>query len=107
MADIAQITLPSGDTFNIKDAEARANSAVYKGTIGTGGTISSLPATHTVGWMYKVITAGTYAGVNCKPNDMILCITAGNTANNSHWTIIHSNNISVSFTGRDLLLTIA
>ena len=77
------------------DSIAAANDAmVYKGTVGTGGTITSLPSTHSVGWTYKVATAGTYAGQTCEVGDMIICLTDGTTSNNSHWTVIQ-NNVSV------------
>lgn len=106
MTDVSYIQTPDGTTLTIKDAEARANSAIYKGTIGDGGTISTLPATHKVGWLYKVITAGTYAGVQCNVNDMIICIVEGTTANNSHWNIIHSSNIVVSMSGTNCNISI-
>ena len=52
---------------------------VFKGTIGTGGTVTQLPANHAIGDTYRVITAGTYAGQHCEIGDMIICITAGTT----------------------------
>lgn len=64
---------------------------VFKGTLGTSGTVTALPATHEVGWTYKVITAGTYAGQTCEVGDMIICITDGTTANNAHWTVVQNN----------------
>ena len=67
---------------------------VFKGTIGTSGTVTALPATHYQGWSYKVITAGTYAGQKCGVGDMIICITDGTSANNAHWTVVQ-NNIDV------------
>lgn len=70
---------------------AAADAMIYKGTIGTGGTVTALPATHSTGWTYKVITAGTYAGVVCEVGDMIVCLTDGTTANDAHWTVIQSN----------------
>lgn len=70
---------------------AAADAMIYKGTIGTGGTVTSLPATHSTGWTYKVITAGTYAGVKCEIGDMIVCLTDGTTATDSHWSVIQSN----------------
>lgn len=47
---------------------------VFKGTLGTGGTITSLPtaAAGNEGWTYKVITAGTYAGVAAKVGDTFI-----------------------------------
>lgn len=71
---------------------AATDALIFKGTIGsTGATVTALPDTHTVGWTYKVITAGTYAGAKCEVGDMIVCLTSGTTANNSHWTVIQSN----------------
>lgn len=83
-------------SYDIKtyvDASFAANDAmVFKGTIGTNGTITSLPTSgYSAGWTYRVITAGTYAGVVCEVGDLIICITdatSGQTAiNNAHWTV--------------------
>ena len=75
------------------DAKVAANDAmVFKGTIGTSGTITALPATHKVGWTYKVSSAGTYAGQNCEVGDLILCTTDGTSANDAHWTVVQTNN---------------
>lgn len=69
-----------------------ANDAmVFKGTVGTSGTVTQLPATHSVGWTYRVITAGSYAGQNCEVGDLIICITDGTSANNAHWTVAQTN----------------
>lgn len=63
----------------------------YKGTIGTGGTVTALPASHNVGDVYYVKTAGEYAGVTCEVGDMIICNTAGTTSNNAHWNVVQGN----------------
>lgn len=70
---------------------AAADAMRYKGTLGTGGTITALPASHKVGDAYKVITAGTYAGQKCEVGDMVICVTAGSTANDAHWTVVQAN----------------
>lgn len=70
---------------------AAADAMRYKGTLGTGGTITALPASHKVGDSYKVITAGTYAGQKCEVGDMVICVTAGSTANDTHWTVVQAN----------------
>ena len=57
---------------------------LYKGTIGTGGTVTALPDVYEAGWTYKVITAGTYAGQKCEVGDMIIAITDG-------WTVVQNN----------------
>ena len=68
----------------------------FKGTIGGGGSVSTLPATHSVGDTYIVkTTAGNasekIAGVSCQSGDMIVCITNGTTSTDSHWTVVQGN----------------
>lgn len=75
-----------------------ADAMIFKGTIGTGGTVTALPATHEAGWTYKVATAGTYAGIVCEVGDMIICVADGTAANNAHWTVVQ-NNIDGAVTG--------
>lgn len=70
---------------------AAADAMIYKGTIGKGGTATALPATHSVGWTYKVVTAGTYAGATCEVGDMIVCLNNGTTDNNDDWTVVQTN----------------
>jgi hypothetical protein len=66
---------------------------VYKGTIGSGGTVTALPTTHGVGWTYRVITAATYAGQTCEIGDLITSIVArtGNGNQNADWTVAQAN----------------
>ena len=78
---------------------AAADAMIYKGTIGTDGTITALPdTTAKTGWTYKVITAGTYAGVTCEIGDMIICLTDGSSSTNATWTVVQ-NNIDGAVTG--------
>ena len=70
----------------------KANDAmIFKGTLGTNGTVTALPASHKIGDTYRVITAGSYAGVQCEVGDLVICITAGTAANNAHWTVAQTN----------------
>ena len=88
--DQDEATLESAKEY--ADSILGANDAmVYKGTIGTGGTVTALPNSHEVGWTYKVITAGTYAGQKCEIGDMIICVTKGTTAKDSDWTVVQNN----------------
>ena len=92
-----EATLTSAKAY--ADSILGANDAMlYKGTIGTGGTVTALPATHEVGWTYKVITAGTYAGTACEIGDMIICVAAGSSASDADWTVVQ-NNIDGAVTG--------
>lgn len=75
-----------------------ANDAMrFKGTIGTNGTAGvTIPSnSYLIGDTYKIITAGTYAGVVCEPGDMIIAIadgpTSGDTVTNAHWTVVQTN----------------
>jgi hypothetical protein len=82
---------------NAVGAGFAANDAMlFKGTIGTGGTVTALPNTHSIGWTYRVITAGTYAGQSCEIGDLIICIADGTAANNAHWTIAQGNISNMS-----------
>ena len=75
---------------------AAAGALVYQGTVGSGGTVSDLPAAHTQGWYYVVKTAGTYAGVSCEAGDMIICKSTGTTASNDDWDVIQANIIALT-----------
>lgn len=85
---------------------AAAEAMRYKGTIGTSGTVTSLPATHTVGDTYKVITASTYAGKKCEVGDMLICNTSGTVATDSHWDVVQANiDGAVTLTGNQSSVT--
>ena len=64
-----------------------------QGTVGTGGTVETLPAEgYAQGDMYIVKTDGTYAGQVCEPGDLILCIkTFAEEAADTDWTVIQNN----------------
>jgi len=65
---------------------------VFKGTVGTGGTVTALPVdgTATIGDTYKVITAGTYAGTAAKVGDTFIC--NGKTSSANTWEMIPSGD---------------
>lgn len=58
---------------------------VFKGTLGTGGTISTLPtaSSSNEGFVYIVITDGTYAGQTAKAGDTFV-------SDGSSWVLIPS-----------------
>jgi len=64
---------------------------VFKGTLGSGGTITALPDKHKTGDTYRVITAASYAGIKCEVGDLVICIADGTAANNAHWTVAQTN----------------
>ena len=75
------------------DGLLAANDAmVFKGTVGTDGTVESLPTTYSVGWTYRVITAGTYAGQQCEVGDLIIAVAdATDDGTNADWTVVQTN----------------
>lgn len=60
---------------------------VFKGSLGTGGTITSLPAASSAneGFTYKVITAGTYASQSADIGDTFI-------STGSEWVLIPSGD---------------
>ena len=60
---------------------------IFKGSLGTGGTITTLPtaAAANEGYTYKVITAGTYASQTAKIGDTFI-------SDGSNWILIPSGD---------------
>ena len=91
--------IPTTDEYNVESAypvtgkaiEAAMNTLpnpmLYKGSLGTGGTITALPtaSASNEGFTYKVITSGTYAGQSAKVGDVFI-------SNGTEWTIIPSGD---------------
>lgn len=49
------------------------NAMTYKGTVGTGGTVATLPTSGVkIGDTYMVSVAGTYATIACKVGDLLI-----------------------------------
>ena len=90
---ISNVVTPvnGGDAVNksyVDDAiSALPKSMVFKGSLGTGGTITSLPtaATANNGFVYQVITAGTYASQAADIGDLFI-------SNGSSWVLIPSGD---------------
>lgn len=72
---------------------------VLKGTLGTGGTISTLPVDGSadIGDMYIVSTAGTYDGHVCDLGDTFYCITKTDSANT--WAYVPSGDDYIEVSG--------
>lgn len=73
----------------------------FKGTIGTDGDVTELPANHTVGDTYVVKAAGNFAGEGCEAGDMIICVKSGTTTANADWSVIQ-RNLDGAVTGKSL-----
>ena len=91
----SQLALYNAYKAAIDYADQKITAAVsFKGTLGTGGTITALPTTgYTIGDEYRVITVGTYAGNICEVGDMIIAtksyVTGAVAAND--WAVIQNN----------------
>lgn len=78
-----------------------ANDAMrFKGTIGLtsansyiiNGIEAEFPyKTAKVGDTYRIVTAGRYDGVQCEVGDLLICITADSTGENTAWTVVQTN----------------
>ena len=92
-----QVTMAGGGNVEakIKSLEsAFAAGTRLLGTVGTEGTVETLPAdSYQLGDMYVVKTAGTYASQVCEPGDLILCVKAyaEEGAADTDWTVIQNN----------------
>lgn len=77
----------------VGDAIAASDAMIFKGTIGTGGTVTALPTTYKTGWTYRVITAGAYAGQKCEVGDLIIALVDRDGTGNldSDWTVAQTN----------------
>lgn len=67
---------------------ALGNAMSFKGIVNSA---SDLPTAHTAGWVYKVGTAGIYAGVTCEVGDTIICVTTGSVASDGDWYVLQAN----------------
>jgi hypothetical protein len=78
-------TLDLSDFASLTDL---STAMVFKGSLGTGGTITALPtaSANTVGDTYKVITAGTYASIAAKVGDVFIC------SDKPEWVLIPSGD---------------
>ena len=73
---------------------AASDAMVFKGTLGSNGTVTAVPTTGVVkGDTYKVITAGTWAGSACKVGDLLIALTSGSIeANTTNWAYVPSGD---------------
>lgn len=73
----------------VSSAIGAADAMRFKGTLGTGGTVTALPTTSVkVGDTYRVITAGTYTPLTekCEIGDLVIA-----TATTPTWTVAQAN----------------
>lgn len=80
----------------VTEALAASDALIFKGTIGAAAdspTITSLPTTYKVGWTYRVVTDGTYAGKVCEVGDLIIALVdrSGSGNLNSDWCVAQTN----------------
>lgn len=81
--------------FVIKEIGEKIEAAIalkFKGTLGTGGTITSLPSRHITGDVY-VATKGAprISGKRLEPGDLVICTKDSSTANDSDWAVVQTN----------------
>ena len=75
------------------DSAIAANDAMhYIGTLGTSGTITTLPSTARIGDAYKVINDGTFNGIAAETGDLFIYSSSG-------WNLIPSGDDGNVFIG--------
>lgn len=85
---IAKVSLPTKAYVDSKLGAAVEAALILKGVLGSGeGMVESLPATAEVGHVYKVGTAGTYAGETCQVGDVIVCVSKEPV----EWVVLQNN----------------
>lgn len=90
-ADIPDLSATYAKKSDLDTLVSATDAMVFKGTLGSGGTITALPDKHKTGDTYRVITAASYAGIKCEVGDLVICIADGTAANNAHWTVAQTN----------------
>jgi hypothetical protein len=79
------------------DGNLAANDAmIFKGTIGTGGTLTlaafNALVVYDAGWSYRVITAGTYKGVVAEVGDLFMStVDRASAGVDADWTVLQTN----------------
>ncbi|MBQ7820105.1 MAG: hypothetical protein IJ341_10460 [Bacteroidales bacterium] len=73
------------------------NAMTYKGTLGTGGTVTALPTTNVkIGDTYKVVTAGTWGTHACDIGDLLIATGTESggviTSTTLTWTYVPSGD---------------
>lgn len=99
ISDSPSANLPTESAVkNYVDGILSANDAmIFKGTVGADGTITSASAFNSltgykIGWTYRVIEAGTYAGYQCEIGDLLIAVADyGSAFSNSDWTVAQTN----------------
>lgn len=86
-----------GSFYSTSKVDEKLNAVdamTYKGTLGTGGTVTELPTTNVkIGDTYKVVTAGTWGTHACNVGDLLIATgteTNGAISSNLVWTYVPS-----------------
>lgn len=88
--------------LSIDDKILNSDAMIIKGTLGEGGTVTELPSTYKVGWSYKIVTEGEYAGQSCEVGDIITAFVSRNEGDipiDSDWTVTQTNINGTIITG--------
>ena len=89
-----------GSFYSASKVDEKLNAVdamTYKGTVGTGGTVTELPVTNVkVGDTYKVVTAGTWGTHACDVGDLLIAVGTESdgviTFDTLNWTYVPSGD---------------
>lgn len=114
ITNAAYFTTLKNDVEKLKDDLSGIDALRYRGTIGTSGTVTSLPTTGVqIGDTYKVATAGTYGGQACALGDLLIAIGTegadGTITGTIDWTLVaqgSDTDTTYTFTGTGNKITL-
>lgn len=77
----------------VSEGISASDALIFKGTLGTTGTITALPTTYKTGWTYRVVTNDTYAGQVCEIGDLVIALVDREDTGNldSDWCVAQTN----------------
>ena len=114
ITDAAYFTTLKNDVEQLKSDLSGIDALRYRGTVGTSGTVTTLPTTGVqTGDTYKVATAGTYGGQACTVGDLLIAIGVegadGTITGAIEWTLVaqgSDTDTTYTFTGTGNKITL-
>ena len=92
------------DTIEGRIEAAQTGAAMFRGTVSAGTDISDLTS-YSRGWYWVVADAGTYAGQECEPGDMVFCVQdRGSAYSAGDFSIVQNNIVTITNTEIDTIV---
>lgn len=90
--DSTQVATTAFVQKEINDKLAASHALAFKGTLGTDGTVTALPADASVGDTYVATEGAPNVGDEVlEPGDMVICVAAAGEDSDAEWTVVQTN----------------